>query len=264
MDFIIDNIVWIIVGLIIIIMTIIGYIAEKTDFGKKELTKREKKAKEPKVKQKKMELEETELEPVLSDAPLEVEKGKKSKKEQSEEKTIFERFDSLDQDLNAPLGDQKPEPKSIVPPKPINEDLNAPLATPKMEPKPVVPVKAIEEDLNAPLGLKPAEKPTLHVDDSLMEPLPKEPTKTIVPPKPTFHDDLAMPFPEKAHPIESKKEEISKPLTEELPVREEIEEPLPRELDSKPVTPIEEPVLPDIHTLKEEPVANDDDDIWKF
>jgi len=35
MDFIIDNLVWFIAGGVVILMTIIGYFAEKTDFGKK-------------------------------------------------------------------------------------------------------------------------------------------------------------------------------------------------------------------------------------
>ena len=44
MDFLIDNYLWFIIGGIVIIMIIIGYFAEKTNFGKKPL--REKNAKE--------------------------------------------------------------------------------------------------------------------------------------------------------------------------------------------------------------------------
>ena len=43
MDFIIDNYVWFIVGGVVLLMIIIGYFAEKTNFGKKPLN--EKKAK---------------------------------------------------------------------------------------------------------------------------------------------------------------------------------------------------------------------------
>lgn len=41
-DFITENYVWIIVGAIILIMFIIGYIADKTDFGRKPSQKKEK------------------------------------------------------------------------------------------------------------------------------------------------------------------------------------------------------------------------------
>ena len=39
LDFIADNYVWFIAGGVILLMTIIGYIAEKTDFGKKKTGK---------------------------------------------------------------------------------------------------------------------------------------------------------------------------------------------------------------------------------
>lgn len=56
MDFIVDNYVWFIVGGVIILMAIIGYIADKTDFGRKnkEEQNSEKKVKEKKVKEKKV------------------------------------------------------------------------------------------------------------------------------------------------------------------------------------------------------------------
>lgn len=55
MDFIVQNYVWFIVGGIIILMAVIGYIADKTDFGRKgkEENKVEKPKKEKKVKEKK-------------------------------------------------------------------------------------------------------------------------------------------------------------------------------------------------------------------
>ncbi len=55
MDFIVQNYVWFIVGGIIILMVVIGYIADKTDFGRKgkEENKVEKPKKEKKVKEKK-------------------------------------------------------------------------------------------------------------------------------------------------------------------------------------------------------------------
>lgn len=55
MDFIVQNYVWFIVGGVIILMAVIGYIADKTDFGRKgkEENKIEKPKKEKKVKEKK-------------------------------------------------------------------------------------------------------------------------------------------------------------------------------------------------------------------
>ena len=50
MDFIVDNYVWFIVVGIIILMAVIGYIADKTDFGRKgkEEATKEKKVEKPK------------------------------------------------------------------------------------------------------------------------------------------------------------------------------------------------------------------------
>lgn len=53
-DFMREYSIWIIVAIIVILMTIIGYIAEKTDFGKKEFSKRtgKKQKKEAKIETK--------------------------------------------------------------------------------------------------------------------------------------------------------------------------------------------------------------------
>ncbi len=64
MDFIVDNYVWFIVIVVIILMAVIGYIADKTDFGRKgkdesntEKPKKEKKKKETKPKETKIKVE---------------------------------------------------------------------------------------------------------------------------------------------------------------------------------------------------------------
>ena len=49
MEILIDNYIWIMLVIVVILMTIIGYIAEKTNFGKKEFAKRGKKAKQGQV-----------------------------------------------------------------------------------------------------------------------------------------------------------------------------------------------------------------------
>lgn len=69
MEFIEENYIWLIIIAVIVVMTIIGYIADKTDFGKnktekvkKEKTKKEKKSKKEKQKEtEKLNEEEMEL-----------------------------------------------------------------------------------------------------------------------------------------------------------------------------------------------------------
>lgn len=49
MEFFVENWLWFLVGGIVILMTIIGYIAEKTDFGRKDIQKKEKKKEKTEV-----------------------------------------------------------------------------------------------------------------------------------------------------------------------------------------------------------------------
>ena len=50
MEFITDNLIWFIIGGIVLLMTIIGFIAEQTDFGRKNFEKKVKTEKPKKVK----------------------------------------------------------------------------------------------------------------------------------------------------------------------------------------------------------------------
>lgn len=52
MEFFVDNWLWFLVAGIIILMTIIGYIAEKTDFGRKDIQPKPKREKAKKTKEK--------------------------------------------------------------------------------------------------------------------------------------------------------------------------------------------------------------------
>ena len=66
MEFFVDNWLWFLVGAIVILMTLIGYIAEKTDFGRKDVAKRqkpEKEKKQPKAKEETAEVLENEPTP---------------------------------------------------------------------------------------------------------------------------------------------------------------------------------------------------------
>jgi len=65
MEFFVENWLWFLVGAIVILMTLIGYIAEKTDFGRKDVQRKEKPKKEKKQPKAKEELEEVlETEPM--------------------------------------------------------------------------------------------------------------------------------------------------------------------------------------------------------
>lgn len=48
MEFLLDNYIWFIIGFIVILMIVIGYLAEKTQFGSKKITKKDKNVKKKK------------------------------------------------------------------------------------------------------------------------------------------------------------------------------------------------------------------------
>ena len=62
MDFVIDNYLWFVVGGIVLLMIIIGYFAEKTNFGKKPLNE-----KKPKEETKEIEVPEETEEPIIAE-----------------------------------------------------------------------------------------------------------------------------------------------------------------------------------------------------
>ena len=62
MDFVIDNYLWFVVGGIVLLMIIIGYFAEKTNFGKKPLSE-----KKPKKETKEIEVPEETVEPIITE-----------------------------------------------------------------------------------------------------------------------------------------------------------------------------------------------------
>lgn len=101
MDFITENYIWFIVGAIIILMAVIGYYADKTDFGRKE-----KEEKKPKSKPVKEEIkEEIKVEEVKKEKPKKEKKKKeKKKKEKVESNELVETVETQPQeDLYAPI-----------------------------------------------------------------------------------------------------------------------------------------------------------------
>ena len=119
MDFVMDNYLWFIVGGIALLMIVIGYFAEKTDFGKKPLS--EKKSKE-KVKEEVVETDKQET----SEEPVVV---------ASEEQGINDLLGGVQEDLTIPLEDGLME-------IPATEELNEALPETDLS----------EEDLNVPFG----------------------------------------------------------------------------------------------------------------
>lgn len=121
MDFIVDNIVWFIVGGVVVLMTIVGYLAEKTDFASKKYREKVSREKEDKV--------------------INV------------EKPIDETPDNI-QETQSPIQNVGVADMMVKPEEPANvgieEDLYAPL-TPEVDNQ-VVNDNPIEEDLYAPLS----------------------------------------------------------------------------------------------------------------
>ncbi|MDD2519236.1 MAG: hypothetical protein PHG18_05060, partial [Bacilli bacterium] len=169
MEFIAENYIWFIVGGVVLLMALIGFIAEKTNFGRSEF---EKKVREPKPKKEKgkkgknKEVSEVTAEPeqgmpvdeaividdedwmepipTVTNDPI-INMTDSSETAEDLNAPVIE-SPIVAEDLNAPLGD-----------KPVVEDLNVPLGdTPVVEDL-NVPLgdKPVVEDLNAPLGDAP-------------------------------------------------------------------------------------------------------------
>lgn len=238
MDFIVDNYIWFIVGGVILIMTLIGYIADKTEFVENQKAKdKEKKVKQEKKKKEKKSKEQEIFEKQINngknlvleegsiDYPVEIE-------EKPEEEIPVEVDTSFEDQMTGEDGLNFEEPipavedtLSEVPSDSNNIDFETPIASvPESQETPVMEntFEGIDPDIMKPLegGVlnldKYAEEPTI------TEPVIEEPTLE----SPTL-DTAAIPA-----------EEVSEP-------------PLPEVEEIKPA---------------EESSFNDtsDDDVWKF
>ena len=116
MDFIVDNYVWFIVVGIIILMAVIGYIADKTDFGRKgkDVDTKEKKVEKPKKEKKvKEKKEKIKVEAKgINELTQEVAENNKVDVQQSNDLNVVEPVqnvqvnnENIDQSLFAPLTD---------------------------------------------------------------------------------------------------------------------------------------------------------------
>lgn len=108
MDFIVDNYLWFIVGGIVVLMIIIGFIAEKTDFGRKPFSqnKKEKSEKNKMIEESNEEtpIESDESEEIVTDSMFEL----PIEDAQTEDAMISE-TDQIDTDLEKPIEEVLPE-----------------------------------------------------------------------------------------------------------------------------------------------------------
>lgn len=121
MDFVIDNYLWFIIGAIVLLMIIIGYFAEKTNFGKIPLnSNKEKKEKTIEEDSTPVEPDMTSLENVgIADAVAPEEPINVSDVKDSVSEDVMP-----EEDLNVPFGDAKvEEPHEIEPTPEVTEKL---------------------------------------------------------------------------------------------------------------------------------------------
>lgn len=170
MQFITDNYIWFIVGGIVILMTIIGYIADKTDFGRKNAERKEKLPKEKKEKVKKEK-------PVKQAEKIEVDAKGIGELTQSMAESFEEPEKQVEvateEDLYAPL-----QPLEVPKEEPVDETLYAPLENTNVEVTPVaseemplesVPVNEVEVPTVEEVQLQPLQPVT--IEEAIEEPM---------------------------------------------------------------------------------------------
>lgn len=136
MDFVIDNYLWFIIGAIVLLMIIIGYFAEKTNFGKIPLnSNKEKKEKTIEEDSTPVEPDMTSLENVgIADAVAPEEPINVSDVKDSVSEDVMP-----EEDLNVPFGDAKVE-------EPAKEVASTPEVAEKLPDVPEVPEAKKDED----------------------------------------------------------------------------------------------------------------------
>lgn len=227
MDFITDNYIWIIVAVVIILMTLIGYIAEKTDFGKKEFAKREKKEKQKKSKENKKKAVKEE-QPIVEESaetktmPVEITDATKQEEVTPLENTEVQFGEPLADDMEVSAETSMEAPEIT----PMEEDLNVPFGESVEVSEPEA---TVTEDLNAPFGDEVAENAEAESLDSLNHPSSENMELPV-------EEDLNAPF----------GDDFTEPSNDDV------------SLDLPDIDTVKE----DVTTNDES--KSDDDDIWKF
>lgn len=117
MDFVIDNYLWFVVGAIVLLMIVIGYFAEKTNFGKEPLKSKKEATNIEQPSEEKVDIVEEATENINADEMTTIpeEISEPLKEEVSD-------FNISEEDLNVPFGDQKVETQVEV--LPVDESVN--------------------------------------------------------------------------------------------------------------------------------------------
>ena len=244
-DFIVANPTWVIVGIVLIIMLIVGYIADKTDFGHKKSTDKK--------------------QPTNNDNVLDNLKGKTLSEIVKDPNAPVSEIGTTD-DLNAPFGDT-PQTNAFT----SNEDLNVPfgdnvnnitgssVTNSSMD---------IAEDLNAPFG-DPMETP---YEPGTTNTVAEAPVESTAPETPVVDETPVEPV--QPEPVVPEAAPIPAVTETEQPVEEQnvgndtsIFDVAPQETVNTEST-YEENLVPEVITeqlnTSETSSVSSDDDIWKF
>lgn len=169
MEFFVNNWNWFLVGGIIILMALIGYIAEKTDFGRKDMPKQEKVKKPKKEKKKEKNVEEKTATTKAEEPKAEVQMALATD-------AILE--SPIEEDLNVPFGDSETnqEHTDTVVEQPVDELNDLKFEETYTEPT-VQEATNVEvtEDLNVPFGDVTFDEPFGTIEEVVVQ----EPTEEL-------------------------------------------------------------------------------------
>ncbi len=163
MNFVYDNYIWFIVIGVILFMALIGYIAEKTNFGRNQFEKKVKKEPRPKKEKKPKEPLQVEevVPPVSSEEETPLESGVVIE-DDDWMNPLEETTETIEDDLNEEL----------------KEDFTVPLELEQeVEEEPIEPLESKEEDLTVPFGDSQVEP----IIDTVEEPIVNESPTDINP-----------------------------------------------------------------------------------
>ena len=188
-NFILDNYVWFIVVGVILFMALIGYIAEKTNFGRNQFEKKVKR--EPKVKKKKdkknkvKDKKELPVEELIIEEPILVEDNDWANLIEENvpaaidvvDSTEVDVVESIENDTIDSAGIDLVESTGTDASDSVEEDLTVPFGIGVNNEEEIISTEVtLEEDLIVPLSESVVDTPI----DSVVEPLVEEPVEDIV------------------------------------------------------------------------------------
>lgn len=229
-NFILDNYVWFIVVGVILFMALIGYIAEKTNFGRNQFEKKVKR--EPKVKKKKdkkdkaKDKKELPVEELIIEEPILVEDNDWANLIEENVPAAIDVVDSTEADVVESIGTDMIDSAGI--------DLVESTGTDASDSAEADVVDSTEEDLTVPFGIGVNNE------------------EEIISTEVTLEEDLIVPLSESV--VDTPIDSVVEPLVEE-PVEDNVVD------DVEVVNEVEDELSPPkIDTLN----ADTDEDVWKF